>query len=145
MGVKTKEAVEEMLKEVTITLLDSVHFRSGSAELSSIGKETLRAVAEIIKKRFPEKYINIEGHTDTDPVGRSGWKSNWELGAARSLSVLHLLIDETGFEPSRLSATTFSEYRPIDDNSTGEGKLKNRRAVVVILSDIPIKRVELKQ
>lgn len=131
--------------EVVLTLTDSVHFRSGMAQLSSVGQDTLRAVATSLKQHFPNRYINIEGHCDADPVGRSGWKSNWELGAARALAVLHFLEGELGFDPAKMSATTFSKYRPVTDNGSDDGKALNRRSVVVILSDIPVKRLELKK
>lgn len=107
-----------------ITIAADVLFRPGSAQLSEQGRQELdRAVEQI---RGNNNFIQIEGHTDTQPIRVSNWKSNWELGAARSLTVLHYLI-EKGIEPSRLSAATFGEYQPV-----GSDLAQNRRAVIVL-------------
>ena len=76
--------------------------------------------------------IGIEGYTDDVPIKYSGWKSNWELSTARSLSVLHFLVNEKGISPERLSAIGFGEYRPVASNDTKEGRKLNRRVEIVI-------------
>jgi chemotaxis protein MotB len=77
----------------------------------------------------------VEGHTDSDPIRHSGWKSNWELGAARSLTVLHYLADKAGVDPAMMSAATFSKYQPVAGNDNAQGKAQNRRAVIVIYNN----------
>ena len=77
--------------------------------------------------------IRIEGHTDNVPISKSGWKSNWDLSAARAVSVLHYIVDEHNIEPTRLSATGYGEYHPVDSNETKEGRQRNRRVEIVIL------------
>ena len=62
----------------------------------------------------------------------SPWKTNWELGSARALAVLHYLVDNHGFDPRRISATTYGEHHPVAVNSTEEGRAQNRRAVIVL-------------
>ena len=74
----------------------------------------------------------IEGHTDNQPIKRSGWKSNWELSTARALSVLHYLSEKSVAEP-RLAATGYGEYKPVATNDAREGRQKNRRVEIVIL------------
>ena len=86
-----------------------------------------------MNKDVPDSFIAVEGHTDNEPIRYSGWKSNWELSSARALSVLHFMVDDCGIEARRLSANAYSEYRPVSDNATPEGKQQNRRVEIVIL------------
>jgi len=118
-------------REFEISLGSDVLFQSGSARLSDAGKKALDGVAEKLKSQYGGKFVMVEGHTDSDPIVASGWKSNWELGAARSLTVLHFLTDK-GVDPAKLSASTFSKYQPVASNDTAGGKAQNRRAVVAI-------------
>ena len=69
-------------------------------------------------------------------VPHSNWKSNWELSAARALSVVHYFIDEHGVQPTRLSGTGYGEYHPVDENDTKEGRQKNRRVEIVVLPNV---------
>lgn len=128
--------LEQTPKGLELTMLGSALFASGKDELTSEGKTLLDQVAQIIKQHFPNKEILVEGHTDAEEIKYSGWKSNWELGAARALAVLHYLVDNHGFNPAKMSAITYSKYRPVADNETPEGRQKNRRAVVVILPEV---------
>jgi len=128
--------LEEQLRNANVRALEislgaDVLFKPGSARLSDAGKAALDRAAGQIKSEYAGKFVMVEGHTDADPISISGWKSNWELGAARALTVLHYLADK-GLEPANMSAATFSKYQPVADNSTKDGKAKNRRAVIVI-------------
>ena len=71
--------------------------------------------------------LRVDGHTDTRPVtGNSSFKSNWELSAARAISVVQYLISK-GISPQRLVAAGFGEFQPIDPGSTEEAFSRNRR------------------
>jgi flagellar motor protein MotB len=107
-------------------------FASGSNVLTERGKETLNALATKIRKDYPGKPLNIEGHTDSVPITYSGWRSNWELGSGRALSVLHYMLDTQRFEATTMSATTFGEFKPARANDTPENRQQNRRAVIVV-------------
>ena len=107
-------------------------FASGSNVLTAKGIETLAALAVKIRKDYPGKPLNIEGHTDNVPITYSGWKSNWELGSGRALSVLHYMMDTQRFEGATLSATSFGEFKPAKPNDTPENRQLNRRAVIVV-------------
>ncbi|MCD6385303.1 OmpA family protein [Candidatus Sumerlaeota bacterium] len=128
--------LEQTPKGLELTMLGSALFASGKDELTSEGKTLLNKVAQIVKQHFPNKEILVEGHTDSQEIKYSGWKSNWELGAARALAVLHYLVDTQGFNPAKMSAITYSKYRPVADNETPEGRQQNRRAVVIILPEV---------
>lgn len=120
---------------ITYSLPSDVLFASGSAVLSSEGKSVLDKQAAKIKADYEGRKVQIEGHTDSDPIGSSSWKSNWELGAARALAVLHYLSDKHGIGAAGLSASTWADGSPAASNDTSAGKAKNRRTVIVLYTN----------
>jgi len=118
---------------IVLTMLGETLYASGKAELTAKGKATLDQAMAIVREKFPDREMIVRGHTDSQPIRYSGWKSNWELGAARSLGVLHYMMDQHGVQGARISAQTFSFYRPVAPNDTAEGRQQNRRAEIVIL------------
>ncbi len=116
---------------LVITMLNKVLFTSGKAELLDTAQITLAKVAAILNERVPDKAVYVEGHTDNVPITRSGWRSNWELSTARSTEVLHFLEDQ-GVSSSRLVASGYSEFQPVADNATAEGRQKNRRVEIIV-------------
>ena len=116
---------------IEIELPESVLFDTGKANLRPEGKKLLSDIAAQIKAQYPEHKVSVEGNTDNQPIKYSGWKSNWELGAARALTVLHYLNEVAGL-PKAFSATTYADNKPIASNDTPEGRQKNRRSVIVL-------------
>lgn len=106
-------------------------FLSGDAELSKSSIPVLKKIAAVI--RTLPNAINVEGHTDNLPIDTVKFPSNWELSAARATSVVQELIKE-GIDPPRLSAIGYGEFHPIADNRIEEGRFKNRRVVLVLMS-----------
>ena len=115
---------------VEVEIKTSILFPSGSASLQHEALPILREIAKILKD-FPNP-IRVEGFTDSVPINTVAFPSNWELSAGRAASVVHLFTN-AGVEPRRMAAIGFGEYRPVGDNSTPEGRNKNRRVVVLIL------------
>jgi len=140
LNTQVKNLTDELAKckgsRIEMTLLSDVLFEPGKARLSAEGRKALDDAAAKIKDSYGDKFVTVEGHTDSDPIRHSGWKDNWELGAARSLAVLRYLVAH-GVSAKMASAETFGEYHPVADNSTREGKRHNRRAVIVIHSGWP--------
>jgi len=118
---------------LVVTFVAEVLFDSGKADLRSDSLPKLDKVASVLNTTVKDLNVGIEGHTDNDPIKRSGWKSNWELSAHRALSVLHHLSDKQGVDPARLNIAGFGEYRPVASNASKAGKQKNRRVEIVIL------------
>lgn len=138
--------LEETSRGLTMTIVDELLYTAGSSELTTDGQALLGEVADILKERFPNRELLIEGHTDNQPIVHSGWRSNWELGAARALTILHELTSVHGFDPAKVSATSYGEFRPTAPNATAEGRSANRRAVIVILPEkLPVQRESLAQ
>jgi len=130
------EAVEVSVNErgMTIHIKDNILFEPGSAVLKSEAQEVLALVGDEIKGI--SNHICVEGHTDNLPIKTDKFPSNWELSTARATNVVRFLVEKRGFKPQRISARGFGEFRPLASNVTREGRSKNRRVDVVVLSDV---------
>mgnify|MGYP003390179707 CR=1 FL=1 len=106
-------------------------FLSGEAALSKKAGPALKKIAEVINP-LPNA-VNVEGHTDNIPIGNLKFTSNWDLSSARATSVVQAFVKE-GINPTRLSAIGYGEFHPIGDNKIEEGRFKNRRVTLVLMS-----------
>lgn len=118
---------------LVLTFLAEIFFDSGRDVVRKEAKDTLHKVSEILNRDVIDSNIAVEGHTDNEPIQKSGWRSNWELSSARALAVVHYFIDEGAIDPSRLSAVGYGEHKPVALNDTPQGKQQNRRVEIVIL------------
>ncbi|SFK71266.1 chemotaxis protein MotB [Nitrosomonas aestuarii] len=125
---------------ITVEINASVLFSPGEAMLSDHSIETLQAVAHVIKGHDHE--IHVEGHTDNMPIHTIFFPSNWELSTARASSVIRLFI-ENGVNRQRLTAIGYGENRPVDSNDTIDGRMRNRRVAIMIMSNEPDKITEI--
>ena len=126
-----------------ITFSDKILFSSGSKYLKPAGKPILEKYASLIKEVQGSRDISniqVEGHTDTDRVRDPAVgepKDNWELSAARAISVVKFLIREN-IEPSLLSANGFGQYQPVNKeanlNSQEEKELNRRIEIKIYFS-----------
>ncbi len=121
---------------VLLTMNGSLLFNSGSATIKDDALPVLNKLGQILE-RYANDTIEIEGHTDNVPIsGRGIFASNDELSGARALSVFHYLIDTTLLDPSKIKHSGRGEYVPIADNSTPEGRAKNRRVEIKIYNEL---------
>ncbi len=125
--------ITNLLGKLTVTILDRVMVDSGEASLKPDGEMVLRKVAAILAEH-PNLQIQVVGHTDNVPV-HTRFASNWELSTARALAAVHFLTEKAGVDPRRVGAAGYGQYRPIADNSTPEGRARNRRIAITILPD----------
>lgn len=116
---------------VYISLSDNMLYRSGSYEISDRAMATLSKIAKIIKD-YKDYDVLVEGNTDDVPISRTNIRNNWDLSALRASSVVQVLQDKFGVDPSRLSAAGRGEYNPIGDNTTETGRERNRRTEIII-------------
>lgn len=116
--------------KVYVSLSEKLLFPSGSAVVNAEGKEAVEQVAKALSEN-PDININIEGHTDSVPI-RIRFEDNWALSVARSTAIVRLLIDNYKIEPTRITASGRSQYEPIADNSTAEGRSRNRRTEIIL-------------
>lgn len=122
---------------VVISLSEAGFFDSGSAVLKASSLKTIDQIArKLLAVGRNNVAIRIEGHTDDVRLSPgSKFRSNLELSTARANSVIHRLIRAHSFPPRALIASGYGEWRPIADNSTPEGRARNRRVDIVILND----------
>ncbi|RLU00503.1 flagellar motor protein MotD [Ketobacter sp.] len=114
---------------IEVNIKASVLYPSGSATLSSGAKEVLARVSDILKDKLNP--IHVEGYTDNVPIETRQFPSNWELSAARAASVVRY-FEELGVNSSQLAAVGYGEHHPVADNTTEEGRSRNRRIALVI-------------
>jgi chemotaxis protein MotB len=137
------KAMEPLVKEGQVRVSQSVHgiaieinasvlFASGQASLEPGSVKALRAVGRVLAQ-VPND-VQVEGFTDNTPINTAAFPSNWELSTVRASSVVRLLA-ESGAPAERLVAVGYGEFRPVDTNSTPEGRARNRRVTIMILSE----------
>jgi len=129
--------ISELQGRLTVDILDRIMFDSGEAQVKPEGQEVLRKIAAVLAQ-YPNRQIHVIGHTDNVPIrasSRSKYASNWELSTARATAAVRFLTEQAGVDPRRLGAVGYGEFHPLADNTTPEGRAKNRRIAVVVLSE----------
>lgn len=137
------KAMEPLVKEGQVRVSQSVHgiaieinasvlFAPGQAFLEPGSVKALRAVGRVLAQ-VPND-VQVEGFTDNTPISTATFPSNWELSTARASSVVRLLA-ESGAPAEHLVAVGYGEFRPVDTNRTPEGRARNRRVTIMILSE----------
>ena len=109
-----------------------VLFESGSADIGPAGAEQLARVAAALRElsvKIPpdiDWVLRVDGHTDRVPIATPRFPSNWELSAARAISVVRHLMAQ-GLPANRLVAAGFGENQPLDDRNDAVARMRNRR------------------
>lgn len=116
---------------VYISLADNMLFKSGSYKVNDRAKTTLSKIAKIIKD-YKDYDVMVEGNTDPVPISRTNIRNNWDLSTLRASSIVQILQNDYDVDPGRLTAAGRGEFNPIADNSTPEGRQRNRRTEIII-------------
>lgn len=116
---------------VHVSIVDSVVFASGQAELLFSARAVLAKVGEILTPLA--KLVIVEGHTDNQPINTSNFPSNWELSGARAASVVRFFLKQgtDALDPGQYKTVGFGEFRPVASNSTVAGRARNRRVEIL--------------
>ncbi len=116
-----------------IRIPERLFFDSGEAAIHP----KVIPILDILGKSFGEiqNQIRIEGHTDNVPINTIHFPSNWELSTARANAIIRYFLTKHNFDPNRISAVGYAEFRPIAPNDNSEGRQQNRRVDVVVLSE----------
>ncbi len=130
-----KVRIELQHRGLVVSLTEAGFFQSGQADVIEESRAILSEIASQLKD-FANP-IRVEGHTDTLPISSRTYPSNWELSSTRASQVARLLSTNYGIWPSRLSVAGFAEFKPLVSNSTPEGRARNRRVDIVLLSNDP--------
>ncbi len=120
--------------QMVVELATDVLFPAGSAVLSAEGKAAVVEVTQVLAS-IPDKRYQIAGHTDNVPIRTQRYRSNWDLGFDRAHSVLQAMT-ETGMPTTRISASSYGEFRPTATNDSDEGRAKNRRIEIIVVPDL---------
>lgn len=129
--------ISELQGKLTVDILDRVLFPSGQTALMPEGQAVLLKVAKVLSQ-FPKRPVQVIGHTDNVPIRArtpDGFTDNWALSAGRAVAAVRFLVERAAVDPRRLSAAGSGEFRPLTDNTTPEGRSKNRRIAVVVLPE----------
>lgn len=112
--------------EVTAIVEGDVLFDSGKTSLKSAAKQSLNAIASVLNSTYAGRSIRVAGHTDTDPIKKSGFKSNYHLGFERAYAVREYLISR-GVAASRIALGSYGPDRPMGS------KPQSRRVEIVVV------------
>ncbi|MDD3876242.1 MAG: OmpA family protein [Bacteroidales bacterium] len=118
--------------KVYVSLEESLLFASGRFDVDAKGVAALKELAKVLETN-PDINVLIEGHTDNVPYRGSGQiKDNWDLSVMRATAIVKILLQGTTIAPERLSASGRSEYLPLDNTDSREGRAKNRRTEIIL-------------
>ncbi len=121
---------------VYIDISDKLLFKSGKYQITDRANEVLGKVAQVLKNQ-PDVEFMVEGHTDNVPYRGGGiLLDNWDLSVKRATTVVRVLQNKYGLDPTKMAAAGRSEYKPIAENDTKENKAINRRTRIVILPQL---------
>ncbi|MFV0467799.1 MAG: flagellar motor protein MotB [Dysgonomonas sp.] len=117
--------------KVYVAMSDKLLFESGSANVDERGEEALAKLADVLNKQN-DIDVYIEGHTDNKPIKTAQFKDNWDLSVIRATSVVRILTVNYGVSPLQIIPSGRGEYIPMADNTTPEGRSKNRRTEIIM-------------
>jgi chemotaxis protein MotB len=115
---------------LVISLHEGGFFESGSAEVTPASIPLLSALVDTL----PLRPVRIEGHTDDIPIHTAQFATNWELSTARASAIARFLIDHSRLNPVDVSAAGYAEFHPVATNATAEGRARNRRVDIILLT-----------
>lgn len=119
--------------QIYVSLQEALLYESGSVSLKAEGRRALSSLAAALNE-YPRLKVVVVGNTD-DRQFKSG-RDNWTLSTERANGVVRILRDYFKIDPARLTSAGKSKYAPIADNSTPEGRAKNRRTEIILSPDL---------
>lgn len=131
-GAQDKVGVEITRRGLVVSLKEAGFFESGSAVIKQNTDSVIGTIASMLKEY--SNRCRVEGHTDNIPIRSAQFSSNWDLSTARATFLVRKLVQSHGIDPSTISASGYGEYQPVADNGTADGRAKNRRVDIVLLS-----------
>ncbi len=130
-GIQDQVEVDFNAEFVVLNMNGTFLFDSAKAEMKTEAYPLIDKVGKILMK-YDENIIEVEGHTDNVPMTSKAFRDNNELSMQRALTVADYLRETTTINPAYLKSSGRGEYVPIADNSTAEGRARNRRVEIKI-------------
>jgi chemotaxis protein MotB len=134
LGDYVELSIDPEFRYVQLTMKGSILFDSGKANIKSEARPILSKIGDILTN-FDGYIIEIIGHTDDRPMTSPTFKDNNWLSSARALNAAEFLIENNNLDPRNLKYSGRGEYEPIADNTTSEGRAKNRRIEIRIFNE----------
>ena len=132
LGFSSDElTVREEDGKVYVAMSDKLLFESGKAVVNQQGREALGKLAEVLNRQT-DIDVYIEGHTDNVPIHTAVFQDNWDLSVIRATSVVRILTQTYGVNPLQIQPCGRGEFKPVDVNTTPEGKARNRRTEIIM-------------
>jgi flagellar motor protein MotB len=125
---------------VRIRVANTILFDPGKRDLKPNATKVLDQVASSVRRNYPNQLIGIEGHTDADPIKKSGWKDNHDLSYQRAKAVYEYLCSRGGIPADQLFIAAYGPNHPIASNTSSSGKAQNRRVEFVVRPDEGVAR-----
>jgi outer membrane protein OmpA-like peptidoglycan-associated protein len=126
-----------LLKEIKLTFASDALFDQGKADVKISAFGTLKKMKDALSQ-YPDSEISVAGYTDNmdNAIEKGRYKDNTALSLARANAVKFFMVNLLGVEESRIKTTGYGELFPLADNSTQEGRNKNRRVEITLTSTI---------
>ena len=132
LGFSSDElTVREEGGKVYVAMSDKLLFESGKAIVNEQGRVALGKLAEVLNRQT-DIDVYIEGHTDNVPIKTAVFQDNWDLSVIRATSVVRILTETYGVNPLQIQPCGRGEFKPVDVNTTPEGKARNRRTEIIM-------------
>jgi chemotaxis protein MotB len=131
--VKSQVQLSLSQQGIAVSLKDRDYFESGSDEVEPAAIESIGKIADVIRE-LPND-VRLEGHSDSLPIHNQKFRDNWSLSAARSAAVLAVLESRFEIPSRRLAIAGYADNQPVSANESAEGRARNRRVDILILSE----------
>ncbi len=116
---------------VYVSMQESLLFPSASSVVNAKGKEALGVLAQVLNQN-PDLNIIVEGHTDSLRIHTARFEDNWALSVDRATAITRILTNDYHVAPQRITASGRSQFEPVADNATPEGRAQNRRTEIIL-------------
>ncbi len=133
LGIGDQLEIDYTADYVVIRISGALLFESGSADIQNGADKILLKICQLLEL-YSEQIIEVEGHTDNVPIHSSEFANNEVLSTFRALSVADFIMENTDIDPYYIKYSGRGEYDPVADNSTAEGRAKNRRVEIKVYS-----------
>ena len=130
-GIQDEVEVDFDAQYVMLNMNGAILFDSGKSDIKQEAYPLIDKIGKLIEP-YQQNIIEVEGHTDNVPIHSSKYEDNDVLSFYRARSVSDYLREITTLEPAHIKSAGRGEYVPIADNSTPEGRARNRRVVIKI-------------
>lgn len=130
-GLQNQVEVDFNAEYVKLTLNGAILFDSAKANIREDAQPLIAKIGTILEN-YDSNVIEIEGHTDNVPIHSSKYENNNVLSMYRALSVADFIRDNTTLDPALIKSSGRGEYVPVADNTTEEGRARNRRVEIKV-------------